>query len=208
MRLFSIVSAAAVAVAALAVTPDAFAQRNRGQASVVVIDTQRLLRESAMGRDMQAKLQGVGNQISGELPAGEGQAIEQERQRLAGVLRNQSEAQRAANREAQAFQRRYEQFVGRQRVAQADLQCSAAFAEQEFNRLLEPVLRSVMQERRASIVMDSRGVLEFAPEVDITPAVVQALDGNQATRTLTVSRRRVADCQAQQQQQPAQPPAQ
>jgi Skp family chaperone for outer membrane proteins len=62
MRLLSIVSAAAIAVAAIAATSDASAQRNRnnGQATTsVVINYQRVLAESAIGRDLQSKLQTI-----------------------------------------------------------------------------------------------------------------------------------------------------
>jgi hypothetical protein len=51
MRLMRTVCAVAIAATAIAATPDAFAQRNRNNATtVVVFDYQRLLAESTAGR--------------------------------------------------------------------------------------------------------------------------------------------------------------
>jgi len=198
MRFVNIVSAAAIAVAALAVTSDAMAQR-RGQSSIVVIDSQRVLTESAIGRDMQAKLQQVRTQINGEAQAlvPERQSIEQEAQRLQGTLRNQSAEQIRNNAQAQALGQRQQQLQQRAAGLQGDLQCSELLAIREINRLVQPVVRSVMQSRGAGIVLDASNVTEFAPENDITATVIQQLDANQATRTVNVSRQPVSACQTQ-----------
>ena len=57
--------------------------------------------------------------------------------------------------------------------------------------------------RGAGVVINSSGAIYVAPEVDITAAVIQQLDQNQATRTATVARHAVSECQAR-----AQAPAQ
>ncbi len=199
MRLFSIVSAAAVAVAALSITSDALAQRNRG-ASVVVINSQRVLAESAVGRDMTAKLQQVRTQIGGEAQAlaPERQSIEQELSRLQNSLRNQSSEQIRNNSQVQAVVQRQQQLQQRAAGLQGDLQCSELLALREINRMVSPVVRTVMQQRGAAVVLDSSSATEFTPEVDITATVIQQLDGNQATRTVNVARHAVSECQAQQ----------
>src|SRR5690349_6382467 len=84
MRLTKLALATAVAAVALGSAPGAFAQRNTA-ASVLVVNYQRVVAESALGRDMSTKLQGVGSQIQQQDQAmqSEGQAIEAEDQRLA-----------------------------------------------------------------------------------------------------------------------------
>ncbi|MBC7770211.1 MAG: OmpH family outer membrane protein [Phycisphaerales bacterium] len=203
MRLFSIVSATAIAVAAFAATPDASAQRNRNNTqstTAVVVNYQRVLSESAIGRDLQSKLQGVRTQINTEAQslAPERQSIEQEAQRLQGTLRNQSAEQIRSNAQAQALAQRQQQFQARATALQGDLECTQLIALRDVDLQIQPIVRSVMQSRGAGIVVDSRNVTLSAPEFDITAAVIQQLDGNQATRTATVSRRPVSECQGQQ----------
>lgn len=209
MRLLSIVSAAAIAVVALAATPDAFAQRGRNNQSTtaVAINYQRVLAESALGRDIQAKLGQVRQQIGTEAQAlqPEGQAIEQEGQRLQTALRNRTAEQIRNDPAAQAFAQRQQQFQARASALQGDFECTQVLTLREFDRLVSPVVRSVMEARGAGIVLDSASAQLVLPEFDITTAVIQQLDQNQATRTANVTRQPVAQCQ----QAPAQaPPAQ
>jgi Skp family chaperone for outer membrane proteins len=204
MRLFKIVAAAAFAVVALTATPDAIAQRNRGQSTTaVVIDYQRVAAESALGRDMQARLQQVRGQIQTEAQAlaPEQQAIEAERQRLSNATRNLS-AEQIRNHatygpQYEALAQRLQQFQTRTQGLQGDLECSQLFALREFQRLVQPVVRGVMEQRGAGIAMDAQSTQYVAPEFDITTAVIQQLDQNQATRTINVTRHAVAECQNQ-----------
>jgi Skp family chaperone for outer membrane proteins len=201
MRLLSIVSAAALAVAAIGVTSDAFAQRNRGQAATgVVVNYQRVLTESAIGRDMSAKLQQVHTQISTDAQAlaPERQSIEQERQRLAAATRNQSAEQINNNPQVQALAQRQQQLQQRAASLQGDLECSQLIALRDLRNQISPTIRSVMQSRGAGYAVDSANVIEALPEFDITSTVIQQLDANQATRTLNVSRHAVTECQGQQ----------
>lgn len=202
MRLLSVISAAAIALAAIAAASDASAQRNRGQSSTaVVINYQRVLAESAIGRDWQSKLQVVRQQISAEAQAlaPEQQSIEQEAQRLANSTRNQSAEQLRNNPQVQALQQRQQQLAARAQGLQADMECTQLLTRLDLNRVIEPVVRSIMQSRGAGIVIDMTNVSVSSPEFDITSAVIQQLDGNQATRTANVTRRPRTECQPQQQ---------
>ena len=201
MRLLSIVSAAAIAAAALAVASEASAQRNRGQAaSGVVINYQRVLTESAVGRDLTAKLQQVRGQIGTEMQslAPERQSIEQERQRLANATRNQSAEQINNNPQVQALAQRQQQLQTRAQTLQGDLECTQLIALRDVREQVLPTIRSVMQSRGAGFAVESTNVIEALPEYDITSTVIQQLDANQSTRTANVSRRSVSECQAQQ----------
>lgn len=216
MRLMSIISAAAVAVAVTAAAaPDASAQRNRNQGGgTVVLNYERVLAESALGRDMQQKLNQVRTQIGGEAQAlqPEGQAIEQERERLTTATRNMTpqQIQNSTTYRPQFEQlaQRLQQFQLRGQTLQGDFECTQLIALRDFRNQSEPVIRSVMQSRGAAVVIGAGNVQMFQPDSDITTAVIQALDGNQATRTATVARRAISECQTQQPgQPPAQPPA-
>jgi Skp family chaperone for outer membrane proteins len=198
MRLFNIVSAAVIAAAALAATPDAFAQRNRGQsATTVYINYQRVLAESAIGRDMNTRFGQVRAQISTEAQAlaPERQSLEQERSRLATATRNQSAEQIRSNAQVQAFAQREQQFNARANALQGDLECTQFFALRDARNAIAPVVRSVMQSRGAGIAIDASGAFETLPEFDITSTVIQQLDANQSTRSLNVTRHSVSECQ-------------
>lgn len=213
MRLLSIVSAAAIAVAALAATSDAFAQRGRNNqsTSAVVINYQRVLTESAIGRDLAAKLQQVRTQIGTEAQAlgPEGQSIEQERQRIANATRNMTAEQLRNSAtyapQLESLSQRLQQFQARQQELQGGFECTQIISLRDVERQVSPVVRSVMESRGAGIVIDASNVNQSSPEFDITNTVIQQLDANQATRTANVTRRQLSECQAQ---QPAAPPAQ
>ncbi len=197
MRLTKLVLATAVSAVALASAP-AFAQRNTA-ASVLIVNFQRVLGESALGRDMQTKLQGVGTQIQQQAQAmqSEGQSIEAEETRLQTATRGMTQAQVQANAnlnsQMQALQTRVQQFQQRRQALQGDFQCSQLIALRDFQNQTTPIIRSVMQSRGAGVVVDASSAQVFDPNMDITNTVIQQLD--QGTRTATVARHAMSECQ-------------
>lgn len=208
MRIISSFAAVALVAAAVLVAPEADAQRrNNNAVPVVVINYERILTETALGRDMATKLQGIRQTIGAEAQTlqPEGQAIEAERQRLATATRNMTAEQvrahathgpavTALNQRIEALQRRGQQLQG-------DMECSQAFALRDFDQMVTPVVRSVMESRGAGVVLDARNIQLANPDLDITNTVIQQLDQNQATRVATVARHSLAECQGTQQQQ-------
>ncbi|MBX9745461.1 MAG: OmpH family outer membrane protein [Hyphomonadaceae bacterium] len=212
MRVISSICAAAVIAAAVVASPDALAQRNRGNdnaTTVVVIDYQRVVSESAIGRDMQARLTQIRTDIQTEAQtlAPEGQAIEAERQRLAAATRTLTPEQirdhATYGPQYRALAERFQALQLRTQTLEGDMQCSQLIALRDFDTAISPIVRSVMEGRGAGVVLDSRNVQMTLPAFDITTIVIQQLDQGAATRTLTVTRRPVTECQA-----PVQPPAQ
>jgi Skp family chaperone for outer membrane proteins len=189
------------------------AQRNNA-AQVVVINYQRVVSESAVGRDMQTKLQGVRTQIQQEATAlqPESQSIEQERQRLItaahGMTPEQIQANATLRPQFDAFGQRLQQFQARTQGLQGDMECSQAIALRAFDQQISPVIRTAMQQHGAGVVLDAGNIQLSDPQFDITNTVIQQLDQNQATRTATVARHAMSECQPTQTAQPAhQPPA-
>lgn len=207
MRIFTTVSVAAVLAATLFAAPDALAQRGRNNSGggVATINYGRVASESVLGRDMQAKIQQIVAQLGQEQQAmqPEGQSIEQERQRLSTALRGQTPEQLRNNSQAQALSTRIEQFERRQQALQGDLQCTLQIAQRDLLHQMEPVVRQTMQERGASVVVDTAYAAVYSPDVEITTNVIQALDANPATRTASVARHAVTECQPAQGQRPA-----
>lgn len=210
MRVVSTLTAAALAVAALSVSSDALAQRNRGgnsqSATAIVVNYQRLAAESALGRDMQAKLAGLQQQFQSEAQAlaPEQQSLEQERQRVSQATRNLSAEQIRGNAQYQQFAQRLQQFEGRAGQLRGDMECSQAIALRDFGQQIAPIVRQVMQERGASIVINAGNAAIYADEVDATNQVIQQLDQNANTRTANVTRHALTECQGQAGAAPAQ----
>jgi Skp family chaperone for outer membrane proteins len=199
MRLMSTVCAVAVAATAIAATPDAFAQRRGQAASVVVVNYQRVLAESSLGRDLATKLNQVRTQVAGEAQAlqPEAQSIETEARRLQQSLRNQSQQQVANNAEVQALAQRQNTLNQRAQSLQGDFECTQLIALRDVRGQIMPVVRAIMQQRNAGLVIDSSQALEVTGDYDITTTVIQQLDQNAGTRTANVSRRPVAECAQQ-----------
>jgi Skp family chaperone for outer membrane proteins len=199
MRLMSTMCAVAVAATAIAATPDAFAQRRGQAASVVVVNYQRVLAESSLGRDLATKLNQVRTQVSGEAQAlqPEAQSVEQEARRLQQSLRNQSQQQLANNAEVQALAQRQNTLQARAASLQGDFECTQLIALRDVRNQIMPIVRAIMQQRNAGLVLDSSQALEVTTDYDITTTVIQQLDQNAATRTANVSRRPVAECSQQ-----------
>jgi len=210
MRVVSLFSAAALAVAAVSVSSDALAQRNRGggQATqAVVINYQRVAAESVLGRDLQAKLAGMRQQFATEAQAlaPEQQSLEQEAARLAQTTRTLSQEQIRANAAVQQYAQRRQQFDQRAAALRGDMECTQLISLRDFDRQVGPIVNSVMTSRGAGIVIDASNTTSFDPNFDITTTVIQQLDQNQNTRVANVARHAAAECQAQ---QPAAAPAQ
>ncbi len=197
MRFMNFVCAATLAVAAVGVSSAAFAQRNR-EADVVVVNMQRVLGESVLGRDMNTKLQAVGQAIQhdGQALGPEGQSIEQEGQRLQQSLRNQTPDQLRSNPQVQALAQRQQQLQQRAAALEGDMQCSRLLAVNDFNRQVNPIIQTVAQQRRASVVIDTSSVRWTDPAVDITNAVIQQMDAS--ARTSSAARHAVTECSQQQ----------
>lgn len=204
------ITAAALAAVALVATP-ALAQRNRGQSTtVVVVSSARVLTETALGRDMAQKLAVIRQQIGAEIQAlaPEQQAIEAEQASLQQATRSMTAEQIRGNSSIssriQALQTRMQAFQTRQQGLQGDFECSRALAVRDFERQVTPIVRTIMEQRGAGVVLDAAQVQVVADGFDITATVIQQVDAS--TRTANVARHAVSECQAQ--QTPTQTPSQ
>ena len=180
------------AVAALASTMPVAAQAQRApDAVIVVVDTDRIYRECTACRAAQTQLQGMvtsararATQLGQPIQA-EAQSIEQ----AAAALRNQTGAARATaetalNTRLQQLQQR--QTTAQQEVARLEqnIQSSQANVLRQINERLNPIVTQVMTQRNANIALDTNATLARSNGVDVTDAVLAAL--NQQLTTVNV----------------------
>jgi|CXWL01.1.fsa_nt_gi Skp family chaperone for outer membrane proteins len=203
LKYFAVAVSVAVAFAA---APEASAQRNRNNnaqaASVIVIDYQRIVESTDVGRHMTTQLTQIGQQMQAELGP-DAQSIQTEQQSLAqaaqGMTPEQVRRNASLNSRVEAFEQRVEQFRARQQSLARDMEYTRQMTLNDFNTQITPIVREVMEARGAGIVMEAQGVNLMQPNVNATDDVVQRL--NQRLRTITVTRQSAPA--PQQQQQPA-----
>lgn len=177
------------AAAALALTTPMAAQAQRApDAVIVVVNTDRIYRECTACRAAQTQLEGMVNsartraQQLGQPLQTEAQSIEQ----AGAALRNQSGAARASAEAA--LTTRVQQFQTRQTAAQQEIQrleqniqSTQANVLRQINERLNPVVTQVMTQRNANIALDVNATLARSNAVDVTDAVLAALNSQLTT---------------------------
>jgi len=176
---------AATAALLLAMPGAASAQGGRAPAAtVVVVDTDRLLTECNACRTATATIQGMvtsGNQRAQQLGQPlqtEAQSIDQAARQLdtqpAGAAKNQAQA---------ALQTRYNSLQQRQAAANQELQrleqniqSTRANVARQLNERLSPIYTQVMNAHGANLLLDVGATLAHAPALDVTNEVLTALN--------------------------------
>ena len=170
-----------------ALSAQAFAQTN-----ILVVDQQRVIRESEVGKHIARQIESIANTMQSEIKAST-QPLEGERDRLVAELKN---VDQAALRTRPDLQKRAQEFVAKgqkQQVEaqykQRELQVTEQKALQKVNTELAEVLKAIVTERNADIVLDRSLVIFGGTTVDVTDTVVARL--NSRIRTVSVVRERL-----------------
>jgi Skp family chaperone for outer membrane proteins len=157
--------------------------------SVVVLNYQRVLAESAAGRDLGTKLNQIAEQMRAELQT-ETNWVQTEDQALRQLAQGQTQEQQARNTALQtrgrALTTRAEALRVQQVARERDLDYTRTHAVAELNRQLQPLVREVMTANRATVVISSDAVQWMDDSADITSDVISRLD--RAVRTVNVTR--------------------
>ena len=153
---------------------------------VCVVNGERILVESSVGKAVAARLQQLSNVVRAELTAEQDALVKdaQAFQTARATLAQDAIDKRDADLQVRnnALQRKAEQ---RQRELQATQQ-------KAFGRItteLEPVEIQVYQQRQCSMLLAAEAVMASNPAMDITPVVITAL--NARIQTLTFERERL-----------------
>lgn len=177
-----------VGLAVAAPVQEAAAQA--AQSQIVVLNTQRLMSDSAAGRSLSQQLGAIQQQVVSEL-ANEERAIREEEARLqqaaAGLTRDQLLSNGTLTSQMAANDRRLQALQQRAAASERDLQYTELVALRDFNAQLGPIVDEVMASRGALFVLSSGAIVRSsASGVDITDAVIARLD--QRLSNLTVTR--------------------
>ena len=175
------------------------------QPNIAVMNEERVLRESAAGQHIQSRMQEIAQEIDAELTA-MGQPIQQETERLnaeTASMTPQAVQQRPdLMQRIEALNQQAQQFELARRARQQEIVQTERQAMRPIYDALGPILEAVVEERGIDILVDRANLVFASPDFDISQEVINRL--NQQVPTVTVTRVRVsqeaAAAAAQQQQ--------
>jgi outer membrane protein len=207
MRISTLLTALALSLASIAAPTMAYA------AEVLVVDFNRVYRDSLSGKDAQNKLRALGETVARELQP-EADAARTDQQALAARFQGKTEQQAAEELQKDAALRKtydaaaakIQAYTQKQQLRQQELQETERRAVAAVLKGADPILREMLTEKKASVVVESASTVASAPAVDITTEVIARLD----TRVKAVPVTRVdlvAEQQAAQARQQAAPAA-
>ena len=140
---------------------------------IIVIDRNFILQRSTAGQDMLTQAQNLSKQADTQFKteetqlANEATQLQQQLAILSPDVRDQKE--KDFTNKQQAFQTRVAQ-------RQAEIQAGFNKAAHQVEVALEPILKVIMTERGANMVLDRTSVILSTVDIDVTPIAVQRLD--------------------------------
>lgn len=191
-------SAAATSVVALAIATSASAQTapaapaapavSHGPAltGVCIFSSQRAVAQSQVGKAVGARLQTITQQVTAELN-GERTALENESKAL--DAKKATTAQDALEQQAAALQVKANAWQRKGQLRQREVEATEQKALSRVYQELDTPIKQVYQAQKCSILFDRESVMLANPAMDITDAVVTALDAR--IKTLTFDRERL-----------------
>jgi len=179
---------------AAAIAPAAAAQG----ANVIAIDEAKILRDSKAGKDLQTKLNNIETQMNNELNPTrttlqtEGTTLDG---KLQGKTREQVAADAALVNEIKAYQTKANAFAASSNKYSKEFALTERAALTEFNKILEPVMLEVINEKNAQVVVSKSQVIYSADSIDVTATIISKLDAR--SPSVTVTRQHIPDAPAQ-----------
>jgi len=195
-RLKSIMAAFALLFTApIALSPAATAQGTK----VVVIDRVKIYAESLAGQDLRTKVAAIETTMQGELKPSadklqaDGTSLES---RTQGMTREAILADATLKAEVEQLSREAQLFQQSRQITANELALTERAALAEFNNALIPVLREVVAENNANIILDKSQVVFVDEATDVSASVIAKL--NAATPAINVVRQKMPTQQPQQ----------
>lgn len=174
--------------APIALSPAAMAQGTK----VVVIDRVQIYAESQAGQDLRNKLASIETTMQGELKPtadklqADGTSLDG---RTQGMTREAILANATLKAEVETLARDAQVFQQRRQITANELALTERAALAEFNNALIPVLREVVSETGANVILDKSQVVFTDDATDVSSSVVAKL--NAKTPTINVVRQKM-----------------
>jgi len=169
-----------------------------------VVDTDRIIRECTVCVAANTQLQSQVQQYQQRQQAlgAPLQTEEQALQTAVGAIPQGGQPDAALQQRVRTFETNRQNAARELQGRQQQLQRNVDFVRQQIAQRLQPAIQQVMQQRGATVMLDSGAVLVSAPTIDVTAAVLAVV--NQNTTPLNVNApppaQQPAPAQPQQQQ--------
>jgi len=160
--------------------------------TILVVDQSRIMQESNVGKHIQNQLLSIGTQMDSEVQSTSG-TLKSEFESLRATSQNMTPEQRQARpdlaqRNAE-FQKKMQNAQMEMAIKQRELDATRQKAAAQVNEKLAVIIKSIVDERGAELVVDRSLVIFSAPSIDITDEVIKRL--NSQMRTVKVTRVRL-----------------
>jgi len=172
--------------AAILFSASAFAQ-----STILVVDTGRVLRDSDVGKHIARQLETIGKSMEAEAKA-KASPLESKGKSLEAQLKGQTPQSLQTNTALQAQIKSFRQ--DQQKVAvdlqykQQEMKITEGKAVQKVQERLRVILKSIVAERNADVVLE-RSLVIYGDPVDVTDTVISRL--NSQMKTVSVVRERL-----------------
>ena len=180
-----LVTGACAAAVALTATTSAFAQaaatpaapavtHGPALAGVCIVSLENAIGASTVGRYVDSRIQQIVAQVNAELN-GEKTAIDADAKAL--DTRRATLDQSALEQQASGLQVRANSLQRKAQLRDREVQATEQKAVGRIGQEMEPLIRTVYQQRGCSLLLQRTAVVIANPAMDITPLVVTALNG-------------------------------
>lgn len=178
--------AAVLAAALLMFSSAAMAQ------AVLVVDQAKVLRDSRAGQSLTSQLKSIDTQIKNELTALE-TPIKSEQSTIEALTRGKTQAQVAADPSLKARVEKFgvsmQKYEIERRYKSQELVVTAKKAEAQIGDQFAQIVKAILAERGASVIVDRSSVIHVAPSADVTQDVINRL--NSQLSSVSVVRERL-----------------
>ena len=175
MRHFLPSAAMAAALLTAGALPAPALAQSAPAATIVVVDIERVVSQSAAGKQAMNEIQGKVTTLQTRANALQGQ-LKTEADAIQAGQANKSLAGPALETRVKAFgekQQSAQQEVGR---LENEIQRSRQFVLQQISEGVGPIVSQIMKERGANIALPKGATLQHAPALDVTAEVISRLD--------------------------------
>jgi outer membrane protein len=164
-----------------------------GSLTVIVVDVQKLLQESKAAKMVREQIEGKRGEYAKEISRQE-QGLQQERDAL--QKQQSSLTQEALNAKGRAFQEKVNDLDRSVQSKRQALEKSNADALQKIQESMVKIITQIAKDRKANLVLQRSELVLYDPQFDVTDQVLQKLDEDLPTLTVTFVEPQVAPAAA------------
>ncbi|MCK5424735.1 MAG: OmpH family outer membrane protein [Emcibacter sp.] len=169
----TVMVAIASAVSSLTNITAVFAAEALPPAVIAVIDSRMVRFNSSAGKDIQNQMDAIRTKFQGEIAKQEKILKEEE-----ATLKSQRSILPKESYDAKVkdFQNKVLTVQREVQIKNKQLEIAMANANNQLQRELKPILKKILKDHKATMIMDTNLVIEKTPGLDVTTKVIEALD--------------------------------